>query len=227
MVARVVDIVLEADVVANRPAAASVPVGALFPATDDAVVYRNNGSSWDTWATLGGTPAAEDVAFTPAGTIAATDVQAAIEEVASEAGGAAAFIGARAYRSAALSLSSGSVTTIGLDAESYDSATLHDNSTNNSRITVPSAGKYLCTAQLSIAGGNQGVQIRLLVNGSLKTIKVNANNSSLGVDTNITDVLSLAANDYVEMAGFQNSGGSLALNVGEGSCYLAVAFLGS
>ena len=34
----------------------------------------------------GGNPAAEDVTFTPAGSIAATDVQAAIEEVAAEAG---------------------------------------------------------------------------------------------------------------------------------------------
>lgn len=45
-------------------------------------------SGWVLAAESGGSPPnAEDVPFTPAGTIAATDVQAAIEEVAAEAGG--------------------------------------------------------------------------------------------------------------------------------------------
>lgn len=72
---------------ASRPAANSVGSGALYSCTDHGLVYQSDGSSWSTWATLSGTPTASGVSFTPAGSIAATDVQAAIEEVASEATG--------------------------------------------------------------------------------------------------------------------------------------------
>lgn len=46
-------LVLEPDILANRPAAAAVPIGALFCATDSTPanqLYRNNGSSWDAYA---------------------------------------------------------------------------------------------------------------------------------------------------------------------------------
>lgn len=70
---------------ASRPAATAVGGGSVYSCTDHALIYQSDGASWSTWATLGTTPDAADVPFTPAGTIAATDVQAAIEEVASEA----------------------------------------------------------------------------------------------------------------------------------------------
>lgn len=71
---------------ASRPAATAVGTGALYACSTHGLIYQSNGATWSTWATLGG-GAASGVTFTPAGTIAATDVQAAIEEVASEAGG--------------------------------------------------------------------------------------------------------------------------------------------
>lgn len=37
---------------ASLPAAASTPVGALYSANDTGILYKNNGSSWDVWATL-------------------------------------------------------------------------------------------------------------------------------------------------------------------------------
>lgn len=73
---------------ASRPANGAGCV--LYACTTHGLIYLDDGSSWTTFAdlpSLAGSPAAEDVGFTPAGTIAATDVQAAIEEVAAEAGG--------------------------------------------------------------------------------------------------------------------------------------------
>jgi hypothetical protein len=82
---------------AGRPAASSGCV--LYSCTEHNLVYRSDGSSWTTWLTLSAGDLAAHLAnatdahdasaisFAPAGTIAATDVQAAIEEVASEAGG--------------------------------------------------------------------------------------------------------------------------------------------
>lgn len=48
------DLLKAADTHANRPAANTVPVGALYSCTTHSLVYRSDGSSWATWATLGG-----------------------------------------------------------------------------------------------------------------------------------------------------------------------------
>lgn len=39
---------------ASRPAASAVGTGALYSCTDHALVYQTDGSSWTTWASLGG-----------------------------------------------------------------------------------------------------------------------------------------------------------------------------
>jgi hypothetical protein len=39
---------------ASRPAAGDVGSGALYSCTDHSLVYQSDGSSWTTWATLGG-----------------------------------------------------------------------------------------------------------------------------------------------------------------------------
>lgn len=70
--------VVGADVVANRPAAGTP--GALYFGTDTGFWYRDNGATWDTLTSL-----ASAVSFTPNGSIAATTVQAAVQEVRDEA----------------------------------------------------------------------------------------------------------------------------------------------
>lgn len=47
--------ILLTGVFASRPAASSPPVGSLYCSTDTGVIYQTDGSSWSTWATLGGT----------------------------------------------------------------------------------------------------------------------------------------------------------------------------
>lgn len=47
-------IILEPDVLGSRPAAASVPKGAIFYATDTGLLYRNNGTSWDDYSSSSG-----------------------------------------------------------------------------------------------------------------------------------------------------------------------------
>jgi hypothetical protein len=103
MTARFTDHILTPGTHAALPATATTPVGTLYPCTDHGKVYRNNGAAWQDWAQLGdpGTAAAladhladtadahdaSAISFAPAGTIAATNVQAAIEEVLAEGGG--------------------------------------------------------------------------------------------------------------------------------------------
>ncbi len=59
-----VGVLLPADTTANRPAAASVGEGTLFPSTDDLIVYQQVGGSWVTWADYSG--------VSPGGTIGQT-----------------------------------------------------------------------------------------------------------------------------------------------------------
>lgn len=85
---------------ASRPAASAVGKGSLYACSTHGLIYQSDGSSWSTWATLGETGTATHIAdasdahdasaisFSPTGSVAATDVQAAIAEVASEAAGA-------------------------------------------------------------------------------------------------------------------------------------------
>lgn len=45
---------LGADTHANRPDATAVTAGSLYSCSDHNLVYRSDGSTWSTWATLGG-----------------------------------------------------------------------------------------------------------------------------------------------------------------------------
>lgn len=93
---------------------------------------------------------ADNVAFTPAGTIAATDVQAAIEEVASEAGGGGLF-DAYAYLrdEKAANTEGGTFTSAAwqtrvLNTEVFDPAGIVSLSSN--QFTLAAAGTYLVKA---------------------------------------------------------------------------------
>ena len=123
---RVIDVVRATGTHAARPAATAVPSGALYPCSDHDLIYRSDGATWATWATLTPTATADlsahladaadshdasAVSFVPTGTIAATDVQAAIAEVAAEAG-ASAYTDEQARNAIGVALVQGSNITI-------------------------------------------------------------------------------------------------------------------
>lgn len=141
-----------------------------------------------------------------------------------------AFIGARVYRSAAFSVPNATFTIIPFDAESFDSATLHDNATNPSRVTVPSAGKYSVAAGVRFASaGSAGNYrtVRLYRNGvSVSTVWLAGN--VVGVSVPFADTVSCAAGDYLELAAYQDSGVALGLSpFAESDVFFAVAYQGA
>lgn len=91
MPATVAGIHLGPDTHANRPAAnaSGLPVGSLYVCSDHGIIYQTDGSTWSTWATLGGgAVAAEDVSITDAGAhFTGTDVEAALQELGASGGG--------------------------------------------------------------------------------------------------------------------------------------------
>lgn len=110
----------------------------------------------------------------------------------------------RTYKSSAgQSLSQNTLTAITFDAEDFDTNSLHDNVTNNSRLTAPVAGKYKITAHICWQGVSSNVFIVIRKNGvatDLAKTSLTVTGTSVGT-TEVNVTLSLAANDYVEVYG--------------------------
>lgn len=120
----------------------------------------------------------------------------------------------RAFASAAQSIATGTTPIlITLNNERYDNASMHDNVTNNSRITIPAggAGKYIFGASVSFGLSATGFrQSRIRQTGTTALIvDSRPADASTGSEQNPTDWYSLAAADYLELLCTQNSGGAL------------------
>lgn len=154
---------------ASRPAATAVGIGTLYACSTHGLAYQSDGATWSTWATFGGdvgahtgdTTDAHDasaISFAPAGSIAATDVQAAIEEVASEAGGAA-WVGCRIYHNAAQTLADATATALLWNTSREDTDNFHFESDANLTGTVAKAA-----ASAVITGTGTAFTTELAVN---------------------------------------------------------------
>lgn len=144
-------------------------------------------------------------------------------------GGSASFNGCRVYRSAALSVADATQTPVDFDAESFDPQAMHSTSTNPSRVVLGRIGKWRVKWQLSYALNSTGIRVAALaLNGTEISTVSNANpggsGSSYVGSEDIVDAT--AVTDYLEVVPFQNSGGSLAYNVGAAKCFLSAAYVG-
>jgi hypothetical protein len=122
-------------------------------------------------------------------------------------------VGARVYNSANETIPTTTWATVTFNSERWDTDNIHDNSTNNSRLTCKTAGIYLivfCGAFASATSGRLGGEI--VLNGTTQIGMMTNLLSSLGqMRTNITAIYSLNVNDYVEALVLQESGGNLDL----------------
>lgn len=103
-------------------------------------------------------------------------------------------------------------TVIDWNSEQFDTDDIHDNITNNSRLTCKTAGRYIVQGQISwgaSATGRKEIFIRL--NGATDVAHYKERIDD-GTDTSETSwmqvhaLLDLQLNDYVELLVFQNSG---------------------
>ena len=109
-----------------------------------------------------------------------------------------------AYKQAQQNVTDGNTAALTLTSEETDTATMHDNSTNPARITVPSggAGRYNVRGQAYIQSTGGVYQLLLQKNGS--TIRVDLSQSltpqvaAFGI--------SMVATDYFQLAG-KSAGG--------------------
>jgi hypothetical protein len=119
--------------------------------------------------------------------------------------------GCRVATTTSQSISQNTWTALEFDAETFDDDTMHDNSTNNSRITIKSAGRYLVTGSALYAGTNSAGNrlAAIYVNGALYSYGSSrfaggAANTEL---ITICDVIDVDTDDYVEFYTEQTGGG--------------------
>jgi len=139
------------------------------------------------------------------------------------------FVGASLYKSGNQAITTATTTTITWDAELFDTNTFHDNSTNNSRITIPAgyAGKYLVTSTISWGSSATGYRIaEIYKNGATANFTWSGAMQGYYV-VGLTTILNLAVSDYLEIKGYQNSGGNLNAAGGAAESYFQVQYLGA
>lgn len=116
-------------------------------------------------------------------------------------------------RTTTQTISTGTVTALAFDAEEVDTDTLHDNSTNNSRVTIALTGKYFVFGQVDYEASSTGQrQARIHKNGSEFLTSIVDSSTAGIVIVQVATVMSLSSGDYVELATYQDSGGDLLAN---------------
>ena len=110
---------------------------------------------------------------------------------------------------ASIALNDGDV--VPFNSEISDTSGLHDNSTNNSRITIGTAGVYIFTTTITTNETDNGdVSIAFLKNGSTELSRVYFDSGATGssIVVNLAHTALLSASDYVEVKIVQLSGDS-------------------
>jgi len=120
----------------------------------------------------------------------------------------------RVTKSADQTLSNNTATAVAWDVETFDTDGLHDNVTNNSRLTAAITGKYLVGATLVYIEnqtGGRGVHVRK--NGTTyyggNEPQTPAAGGTFHDAFSHTTLVDLSAGDYVEIIGHQQSGANL------------------
>ena len=142
------------------------------------------------------------------------------------------FIGCSVTKSAVQSIANATATTLTWDGELFDTSTFHDNSTNNSRITIPAGkdGYYQVTAFASPTGHATGLrEITVAKNAGLTSLfdsTLNAGTAT-SIGFGVSGICSLVATDFLQVQVYQNSGGALNYNYQSFITYFSVTYLGA
>jgi len=127
----------------------------------------------------------------------------------------------RANPASGTTVANDTATKIAFTTEVYDTDSAYDAS--NSKFVVPSgkAGRYFFVAALeyNITSATTSARVQIRKNGSIALNKMGYNSY---YDNNIVcGVLNLAVDDYIEVYGYQNSGGSKNTQTGTAANFFA------
>jgi hypothetical protein len=156
-------------------------------------------------------------------------VASGVPSWATPSSGAASFVGCSLIQTSGQSISNGTDTFLTFDSEEYDTNTFHDNSTNNSRITIPSGkgGYYQFISTLRYGGGTTGERVvKLFKNGTDYQVNVLAGNAVSPTNT-FAIIVAGAVGDYFQLQVYQNSGSALTTETGSAGLKFQALFLGA
>ena len=146
------------------------------------------------------------------------------------------FVGCRAYASNDQNVANSTNVIIGFNNENFDSNGFHDNSTNNSRMTIPSgyAGKYQVYANLSYEGNTSSNRVvDILKNGSIVATTYSGQSTTNAFTCQINLAMDLAVGDYIQVQTSQGSGstrvvyGSSSLSPNQAATAFQLTYLGA
>lgn len=112
------------------------------------------------------------------------------------------------------SINNNTLTAVTFTTEDFDTDTMHDNSTNPTRVTITTSGKYLLIGQGTWNGTTAGMMsLYLRKNGNTYIASVSQpfGGSSKDIAQECRTIASLTAGDYIELVALQTSGGALSL----------------
>ena len=125
-----------------------------------------------------------------------------------------------ASNSTGQNINSSTDTILSANTELFDTDGMHSTVTNNSRITIQTAGRYRVSAHASwdASTGGSYRRLRVSINGStLHTLDLTSlvNSSGAGTGNNGSRCFILAATDYVEIEANHNAGVTLGVTLAE------------
>lgn len=142
-------------------------------------------------------------------------------------------IGASVYHSTGTpqTVTNGAQPSVAFDLEHYDTHAFHDNVTGNSRFTIPTGldGKYRVAARLEWSANATGVRdLDFMIDGSTRYGGDTRVGFATYTSVNFSTVdLVLAAGQFVECRGYQDSGSTLTLVANVAGTRFSIAYLGT
>mgnify|MGYP001591350753 CR=1 FL=1 len=125
-------------------------------------------------------------------------------------------LSARAYNSGALTLVDGVGLLLTWDTEEFDTDTIHDNATNNSRLTCKTAGKYLVCVNAHFNSAATASTKTLQISGSMAAVQgglVSMRSSETDNNLFVAAIVNMAVNEWVTAtATLTGVGGTIVTN---------------
>lgn len=117
---------------------------------------------------------------------------------------------------------------IAFNAEDFDTDAMHDNATNNSRVTIKTAGVYLIIASAAYTAGiSDDASMSIFKNGAGGIggyTSWGPANTGAGMTTSI--LIELAVNDYIQLLLYQNNSANTARTTDTTQTYLMALWQG-
>lgn len=120
-------------------------------------------------------------------------------------------IGARVYNSAAIPLSTATTTSLTFNSQRWNTSNLHSTATNTGRFTILIPGRYMIGGSVRYAANATGWRFAgILLNGTTYLVQdKKAAITGTTTDIHVQTIYKLKSGDYVEIQGYQDSGGNL------------------